>query len=40
MSIQEERLIYLQQRLEVPFDGSQVEHQVGFIQFFSIVFIY
>ncbi|GLT81406.1 hypothetical protein SLA2020_527950 [Shorea laevis] len=28
--LQEERLRNLQHRLEVPFDGSQVEHQVGF----------
>ncbi|XP_058092239.1 uncharacterized protein LOC131238607 [Magnolia sinica] len=29
--LQEERLRNLQQRLEVPFDGTRLEHQAGFI---------
>ncbi|KAH9706554.1 ELMO domain-containing protein [Citrus sinensis] len=38
MSIQEERLRYLQQRLEVPFDGSQVEHQDALKQLWRLAY--
>ncbi|KAH9771046.1 ELMO domain-containing protein [Citrus sinensis] len=36
--LQEERLIYLQQRLEVPFDGSQVEHQDALKQLWRLAY--
>ncbi|XP_052295656.1 uncharacterized protein LOC102628042 isoform X2 [Citrus sinensis] len=37
-SLQEERLRYLQQRLEVPFDGSQVEHQDALKQLWRLAY--
>ncbi|XP_052295654.1 uncharacterized protein LOC102630365 isoform X5 [Citrus sinensis] len=36
--LQEERLRYLQQRLEVPFDGSQVEHQDALKQLWRLAY--